>query len=172
MLRSAKFYSLNLEFPADEREKIDPGYDHVAAQDAGRFVVDSEVGAEFFENFGRQECDLALVILSKIKVAIAPQAAASHTLNLRYLFQRKAARRLAVMADEIVAGRDKNLPDQHRTENEWLADAKSEFANDLAPKALFQFAQDLRFGDLLELIVQRGLEHSHRENAPAQTDWR
>jgi hypothetical protein len=37
---------------------------------------------------------------------------------------------------------------------------------------LFQFSQDLSFGDLFELVVQCGLEHANVENAFAQRDRR
>ena len=41
------------------------------------------------------------------------------------------------MTDEVVAGRDENLPDQHRTDNERLADPKANFADNFATETLF-----------------------------------
>jgi hypothetical protein len=48
-----------------------------------------------------------------------------------------------------------------------LSDAETDFADDLRAEALLQFAQDLSLGDLLELIVQGGLKHSHGKNSRA-----
>ena len=52
MLCSTKSHSLNLEFPADEREEVNTANDQVAAQHAGGFIFDSKIRAEFFENLG------------------------------------------------------------------------------------------------------------------------
>ena len=140
MLRSAKSYSLNLEFLADKREKIHTGDDQIAAQHASWLIVDSKVRAEFFENFDREKCDLAFVVFAEIKVTIAPQAVAGHTFHFRHFHERRVARRPAVVADEVVAGRDENLPDQHRAKNEKLTDAETDFADDLRAEALLEFA--------------------------------
>ena len=118
MLRSAKPHSLNLEFPADKREKIDTEDDQIAAQSTGRFILDSKVCAESFENLGGEKCDLPFVIIAKIEVTIAAQAAAGDTFHFRHFQEWKVARGLAVMADEIVPGRNEDLPDHHQTENE------------------------------------------------------
>src|SRR6476469_1211770 len=55
---------------------------------------------------------------------------------------------------------------------EQLANTKSDFANDLRPETLLQFSQNFRLGDLLELVVQRRLQHPHKKNARPQTDRR
>jgi len=117
VLCSAKSHSLNLEVPADEREQIDTGNDQVAAQHAGGLIFDSKVRAKFFENFGREKCNLALVVLAEIEVTIAAQATAGHTFHFRHFHERKVARGLAIVADEVVAGRNEDLPNQHRIEN-------------------------------------------------------
>lgn len=104
MLRASKSDPLDLEFPADEREKIDPGDDHVAAKHAGWFVFDAEVGTEFFEHFGRKKSDLAFVVFAEIKIAITAQAVTGNTLHIRDFYERKVTRRLAIMTDEVVAG--------------------------------------------------------------------
>ena len=118
MLRSAKSHSLNFEFPADKREKIDTGDDQIAAQSTGRFILDPKVSAEFFENLGREKCNLPFVIFAKIEVAIAAQAAAGDAFHFRHFHERKVAWGSAVMTDEIVTRRNENLPDHHRIENE------------------------------------------------------
>ena len=170
MLRSTKSHSLNLEFLADEGEKIDPGDDHVAPQHASWFVIDSKVRAEFFENFGGEKCGLAFVVFPIIKVTIAAQAVAGHTFHFGYFHEGKLARGPAVVADEVVAGREEDLPDQHRTGKEGLADAETDFADDPGAEALLQFAQNLGLGDLFELIVQGGLKHAHEKNPGSQAD--
>jgi hypothetical protein len=81
MLGAVEFHSLNFEIAADKREKIDIGDDDVAAQDAGWFVSYSEFRAKFFENFGGEKCDLALVIFAMVEVTIAEQAFAGGAFN-------------------------------------------------------------------------------------------
>ena len=170
MLRSAKLYTLNLKFPADEREKIHSGYDHVATQHAGWLVLNSKMRAKFLENFSREKCGLAFVVFPMIKVTVAAQALARHTFHFGYFHEGKFARGPAVVADEVVAGRDEDLPDQHRAEKEGLADAETDFADDPGAEALLQFAQNLRLGDLFELIVQGGLKNAHIKNSGSQAD--
>ncbi len=104
MLRPSKLHSLNFEVATDEGKKIDPGDDDVAAQYARRFLPDSEVGTEPLENLRGKKCDLALVIFSMIKVAVAEQTLARDTLDSFLLNERRRSRRLAVVADEIVFG--------------------------------------------------------------------
>src|SRR3954468_19815963 len=52
-----------------------------------------------------------------------------------------------------------------------LADAKPDFANDLCSEALLQFSQDFRFRDLLELVMERGLENANKQNTGSQVHW-
>src|SRR2546425_4316874 len=48
--------------------------------------------------------------------------------------------------------------------------AKPHVANGFPAKTPLQLPQDVNLGNLLELIVQRRLEHAHVENAFAQSD--
>jgi len=102
MLCPPKLHALNFELTTDERKKIDPGDDDVAAQDARRFLSDSKAGAESLENLRGKKCNLAFVIFAMIKVAIAEQTLARDTLDPFPLNQRRRSRRLAVMANEVV----------------------------------------------------------------------
>ena len=102
MLCPSKLHALNFELTTDERKKIDPGDDDVAAQDARRFLSDSKAGAESLENLRGKKCNLAFVIFAMIKVAIAEQTLARDTLDPFSLNQRRRSRRVAVVADEIV----------------------------------------------------------------------
>ena len=153
MLCSEKSHSLNLEFPANEREKIDPGNDYIAAKHACGFIVDSKACAEFFKNFDREKCDLAFVVFAEIEVTIAAQAAAGEAFHFRHFHEREVARKLAVVANEIVTWRNENLPDQHGLGSEGLPNPETDFADDFPAKTLFQLAQNFGLRDLLELIV-------------------
>lgn len=113
MLGAEKFHSLDLEFSANERKEIGACDDHVATEDPSRFVVDAKVRTKFFENFCREKGDLAFVVFAEIEVTVAPQTATGHAFHLRNLNERKVARRLTVVADKVVAGRDEDLPDEH-----------------------------------------------------------
>ena len=104
MLRSPKPYPLNLKLPADEREKIDAGDDHVAAQDAGGLILDSKMRAESFENLSREKCDLALVVLPIVIKAIAANSVARDALDPGDLDQGVLIGRLPVVPEIIVAG--------------------------------------------------------------------
>ena len=161
MLCSAESDSLNFEFPADEREKIDSGDDHVAAEHTGRLVVNCKVRAEFFKNFGGQEGDLALVILPIVVKPIPANSMTRDATDPRNLDERVVLRCPAVVPKIVMAGRNEDLPDQHRAENEKLADAETDFADNFSTEALFQFPQDFGLGDLLELIVQGWLQHAN-----------
>src|SRR5205085_1138557 len=61
---------------------------------------------------------------------------------------------------------NKDLPDDH---HESLTQPEPNLANDLAAETPLQFPQDFCLGDLLELIMQRRLQHAHEKNAVAQT---
>ncbi len=102
MLCPSKLHALNFELTTDERKKIDPGDDDVAAQHPCRFLPDSKVGAEPLENLRGKKGDLAFVIFAMIKVAVAEQTLARDTLDPFPLNQRRRSRRLAVMANEVV----------------------------------------------------------------------
>ena len=104
MLRPSKLHTLNFKLTTDERKKIDPRDDNVAAQNARRFLPDSKVGAEPLENLRGKKCNLALVIFSMIKVAVPEQTLARDTLDSFLLNERRRSWRLAVVADEIVFG--------------------------------------------------------------------
>src|SRR5438270_857057 len=54
----------------------------------------------------------------------------------------------------------------------FLAHPKANVTNDLSAEALFQLSQDVDLGNLLEFVMQRGLEHSHVENPLPQSNRR
>jgi len=113
MLCPSKLHPLNFELTTDERKEINTGDDDVAAQHPRRFLPDSKVGAESLENLCGKKCDLTFVIFSVIKVAVPEQTLACGTLDLFLLNQRRHSWRLAVVADEIVCGRNEDSFDLH-----------------------------------------------------------
>src|SRR5438132_12884394 len=104
MLRPSKLHTLNFKLTTDERKKIDPRDDNVAAQNARRFLPDSKVGAEPLENLRGKKRDLAFVIFAMIEVAIPEQTLARDALDPFPFNQRRRSRRPSVVADEIVFG--------------------------------------------------------------------
>ena len=102
MLCPSKVHALNFELTTDERKEINSGNDDVAAQHPRRCLRDSKAGVEPLEDLRGKKCDLALVIFSMIKVAVAEQTLARDTLDPFPLNQRRRSRRLAVMANEVV----------------------------------------------------------------------
>src|SRR5438067_12145671 len=104
MLRPSKLHTLNFKLTTDERKKIDPRDDDVAAQNARRFLPDSKVGAEPLENLRGKKRDLAFVIFAMIEVAIPEQTLAREALDPFPFNQRRRSRRPSVVADEIVFG--------------------------------------------------------------------
>ena len=113
MLCPSKLHALHVEVTTDERKEIDPGDDDIAAQDARRFLPDSKVGAESLENLRGKKGDLALVIFSMLKVAVPEQTLARDTFDPFLLDEGRHSGRLAVVADEIVFGRNEDLLDLH-----------------------------------------------------------
>jgi hypothetical protein len=124
-----------------------------------------------FENFEREKRDLPFVVVAVVVKTIAADSVAGDAFDPRHFDQGKIIRRPAVVPKVIVAPGDEDLPDLHGETNQ-LADAKANFSDDLRPEALLQFAQNFRLRDLLELVMQRRLQHPHGQNAGAQTDRR
>jgi hypothetical protein len=160
--------ALNGKFLTNEVVQIDSGNDDVSAQHACGLTPNAEVLHQAFENFGREKGDLSLVIVPVIVKAIAADSVAGDAIDPRYFDQGIIVRRFAMMSKIVVPRRNEDLPDQH----DKLADTEANFADDFRPKPLLQFAQNLRLGDLLKLVMQRGLQHSHRQNPRPQTDRR
>ena len=113
MLCPSKLQALNFELTTYERKEINSGNDDVAAQHPRRFLPDSKAGAKPLKNLRGKKCDLAFVIFAMIKVAVAEQTLARDTLDPFPLNQRRHSWRLAVVADEIVFGRNEDLFDLH-----------------------------------------------------------
>jgi hypothetical protein len=70
---------------------------------------------QHFEDFERKKRDLPLVVVPVIVKAVAANSVAGDALDAGDLHQWIIVRRLAVVAKVIVAGRNENLADQHRT---------------------------------------------------------
>ena len=113
MLGAVEFHSLNFEIASDEQEKSNIGDDNIAAQNASWFVSHFEFRAQFLEDFGGEKCDLAPVIFLMVEVAIAEQAFAGDAVDSLLFDQWRISRFAAVVADEVVLGRDENLANKH-----------------------------------------------------------
>jgi len=103
-LRAVKSNSLNFKILADQFVKIDIARDDVAAHQSRRVTLDFERAAEFIENFQREKSDLALVIVLKIEVPIALNAAPGYAFDHRNFDHRILIRLATVVSDKIVAG--------------------------------------------------------------------
>src|SRR5205085_12417626 len=66
------------------------------------------------KHFERKKCDLSFVIRFVIEKAVAANAVSSHALYFLHFDHRKIVRRAAVMAEEIVTGRNVKMTDFHR----------------------------------------------------------
>ena len=110
---SQKAHALDFKLHPDERIQIHFRRDDISPRDAGRFAADTELAAKFFKNFRREKGDLALVVVLEIKEAVALDAAAGHAADFRALDQRAFARRLFVVAEEIMPRRNVEMADFH-----------------------------------------------------------
>ena len=95
--------SLHFKILADELVEIDVARDDVSPDQCRRTILNFEHAAEFIENFQREECDLPFVIVLKIEVAIAPNAARRYAFDHRNLDHRILIRFAAMVPDKIVA---------------------------------------------------------------------
>ena len=111
--RAAKLHALNLKLPANERIQIHTFDNDIAPRKARRFFRQFQFRAQRGKNFPREERNLAFVVFLEIKKAVALDATSRHTFNLRHFNRRMPARRIAVMAEIIVAGREIKVADFH-----------------------------------------------------------
>ena len=109
-----ELHALQLEVLSLERVQIDSLADHVAPEHGGRFAVDVEVPAETVDDFLREKRDLALVVVLVIEEAVALNPLTRHATHLRHFQRRVVAGRLAVVAEEVVAGRNVQMQDSQR----------------------------------------------------------
>lgn len=106
--------ALHIKFFPDQLVQIDPARDHVSPWQRRRTTLNLERAAKFIEDFRGQECNLALVIVLEIKVAIAPNPAPGHALDRLNFDRRELIRLASVMIDKIVPRRNVKMTDFHR----------------------------------------------------------
>ena len=109
-----ELHSFEFELLPDERIQINSSNYHVAAQRAGRTLLEFECAAKFMKNFERKKCDLALVVILVIEKPIITNPATSDAFHRRNLSCRMVVWFAAVMAEEVVSGRDVKVTDFHR----------------------------------------------------------
>jgi len=76
---------------------------HIAPGKSGRAILPSKRSAQFIENFQRKKCDLAFVIIFKIKIPVAANSATRHAFDRRNVDHRKLIWLTAVVADKVMA---------------------------------------------------------------------
>jgi len=103
---SQKTHALDFKFSADEQIQIHARRDDVAPRDAGHFAAKADLAAKIFKNLRCEKSDLTLVIVLKIKEAVALDAASGHATDFRALDQRMFPRRQSLAAEKIMAGRN------------------------------------------------------------------
>jgi hypothetical protein len=110
---SQKTHALDFKLRADKEIQFRVRRDDVPPRDAGRSAADTELAADFVKDFRRKKSYLAFVVLFEIEETVARDAASSHAMDFRALNQRVFARRLALTAKEIMAGRNVEVADFH-----------------------------------------------------------
>src|SRR5260221_9144660 len=104
--RAEKADALHLELFADQRRQVGAGRDHIAPKDRWRPIPHAELGAQLLVHFIREKSDLAFVLRLEIEEAVALDAAPGDALDLGAFEHRMPARRLAMVAEEIVPRRN------------------------------------------------------------------
>ena len=104
--RAKETNALHFELFTDERIQVGSASDHVASRKSRRAVMYLKRAAKVIENFEREECDLAFVIVFEIEIPIVANATPCHAIDHRHLDHRIGVRLTAVVANKIVRGRN------------------------------------------------------------------
>ena len=113
LFHSMKIHALHFKVATDQLVKIDIARDHVATNQSGRAILKFEASAQFIEYLSRKKCDLALVIVFEIEIAIAANAAAGHAFDHRHFDRRINIRFAPVVAKEIMGRGNVKMADFH-----------------------------------------------------------
>ena len=104
-------HALEFKLLADQRVQFCASEKYIAARSGRPRVGQIEFAAQCFEKFEREKSDLAFVVFLEVEVPVSPQTATGDAFDLIGLDDRMVSGRSTVMADEIVARRDKKLLD-------------------------------------------------------------
>ncbi len=104
-------HALDLKLQPDERIQIDAARDHIPPEGGRRAIPQAEARAEFVVDFLREKGDLPPVVRLEVEEAIALDAATREAADLAPFLRRMLSSRLAVMAKEIVSGREIEVSD-------------------------------------------------------------
>ncbi len=104
-----KAHALEFEFGADECVQIHPADKYIPAGGTGLGGREAKRLLQGGEDFQRKESNLAFVIGLVIEEPIATNPAPGDTFDLVHRHHGVAARRLAVMAEEVVTWRNEQL---------------------------------------------------------------
>ncbi len=108
-LDSREANSLHREFLANESIEVGSRSDDVSSRDSWRLSTNLQLRAKLLKHFEGEESNLAFIIFFVIKESVSFDSAPSQAMNFRALQNRIPAGRPFVMAEEIMAGRNKKL---------------------------------------------------------------
>ena len=115
LLHADEGNALDDEFPSDQGIQINALHKDIAACGGWLGLGQIEFATQRGEYLAGEECDLAFVILLETEEAIAANALAGHAVQTIHLHHRILARRLSVMAKEVVPGREKQMGNGNHT---------------------------------------------------------
>jgi hypothetical protein len=94
---------LNLEFSANQGVQLHTRDNHIAPRGARLSLWQLQFTSEFIEDFHREECDLAFVVLFEVEEPVAADAATRDARDLVHLDHGISTDQLPVVAKEVVA---------------------------------------------------------------------
>ena len=103
--------SLNFKLLADQIIQIHPTRDDISTHRSSRVIWHLEREAKLLEHLKREEGDLSLVIRLVIEEAITANSVACHAINPRHFDRRVLIRFAAMVAKEIMTGRNVEVKD-------------------------------------------------------------
>lgn len=101
-----KLDSLDIEYLSDKSIQVDSPRNRIPTQGADGFIVNVEAPAEIFVNLPGKESYLPLVVVLVVKEPVPEQAAAGDTLDRADFDDWRLARRLTMVPEEVVCGRN------------------------------------------------------------------
>lgn len=114
---SMKLNALDFKILPNQSIEINPTDENISPDTAWLSPLNLKGATKLVEDFERKKCDLPLVIISVIEKSITPNASPHHALNGLHLDGCVVVGFAAVMADEIVTGRNVKMTDFHRLDD-------------------------------------------------------
>jgi FdhD protein len=150
--------AVNFEVLANQLVQIGAARDHVAARNNRRAVLDLQCVAKFTENFQGEKCDLAFVVVLKIKVTVTANPATGCAFDHRHFDHRMRIRLATVMTDKIVPRRNVQVTDFHRRQ-QYLKSSEMKDPHSIGPEKIIRRKKDGSLEYLRdELTIEEPLE--------------